>query len=67
MTARECLFEAQALGEDFQRVINVFLDDFLRADTVEKPLMIEDAITTYDHLKGLIAGVVSALCRAEGI
>lgn len=67
MTARECLREAQALGDNFQRAINSFMDDFRRANTAEKRLMIEDSIETCGALEGLIAGLVSALCREEGI
>ena len=67
MTARECLIEAQAAGDNFQRVVNAFIDAFRRANITEKQLMIDDAIETCGALEGLIAGIVSALCREEGI
>ena len=67
MTARECLHEAQAADDDFQRAINVFLDDFRRVDRVEQQRMVADPIETCGPLEGLMAGVVSALCREAGI
>lgn len=67
MTARECLLEAQAAGDNYQRAVNIFLDDFRRAERVEKQRMVAEAIDTCGALEGLIAGVVSALCREASI
>jgi hypothetical protein len=63
MTAAECLQEARAAGPAYQRVVNQFVDDFRRARPDERARFVTDAITESGTLEGLIAGVVSALCR----
>ena len=67
MTAAECLTEAKALGPDFQQAINSLVDEFRRADDVGRSAMVEQAITTGGTLEGLVAAVVSALCREAGL
>jgi hypothetical protein len=67
MTARECLIEASALDDNYQRAINVFLDDFHRATRDEQQRMAEEPIETCGPLEGLIAGIISALFRDAGI
>lgn len=66
MTAVECLAGAREAGPAYQRVINQFIDDFRRASVEERALMVSDPITVSGSLEGLIAGVVSALCREAG-
>ena len=63
MTAAECLELARQAGDGFQRPINAFLDGFRRADPVERERMIRDPIPPLGRLEGLVAAVVSALCR----
>jgi hypothetical protein len=67
MTARECLAQARAAGPEYQRHVNAFLDDFRRAAPAAQAAMVHDPITESGPLEGLIAAVVSALCREAGI
>ena len=67
MTALECLQAAQSAGADFQQPINVFMDDFRRADGREKHRLVDQAVTESGPLEGLVAAVVSALCRETGM
>ena len=62
-TAVECLREARAAGPAFQRPINAFVDAFRRASGQERAAMVRDSIDRSGPLEGLVAGVVSALCR----
>jgi hypothetical protein len=63
VTARECVTLSRTAGQQFQRVINQFIDDFRRATTVEQRAMVNTPIESAGALEGLIAAVVSALCR----
>lgn len=63
MTARECLRLAAASGSAYQRVVNAFVDEFRRASADERALAIADPIESSGQLEGLVAAVVSALCR----
>lgn len=63
MTARECLAAASAAGDRYQPPINAFVDDFRRADAAGRASMIRDPIGQCGRLEGLVAGVVSLLCR----
>lgn len=67
MTAAECLIEARSAGTAYQRTINAFIDDFRRALPEEQRAMVEDPVTRSGPLEGLVAGVVSALCREAGV
>src|SRR5687767_8820363 len=67
MTAVECLVEARGAGTAYQRIINAFIDDFRRASSTERRAMVEDPITRSGSLEGLVAGVVSALCRETSV
>jgi hypothetical protein len=68
MNARQCLQEAHAAGPDFQRPINVFVDDFRRADAKLRSQLVSESIGTKPgKLEGLIAAIVSALCRESGV
>jgi hypothetical protein len=66
MTAIECLAAAREAGEDYQRAINVFVDEFRRASAGTRRPLVADPITSAGPLEGLVAGVVSALCRETG-
>lgn len=66
-TARECLDSAKQSGEAWQRPVNAFIDEFRRAPPGERDAMMTDAISEQGELEGLVAAVVSALCREVGI
>ena len=63
MTASECLAAARAAGPDYQRMINAFVDEFRRAGPEARLGMVDAPVTQSGPLEGLVAGVVSALCR----
>jgi hypothetical protein len=63
MKAVECLAMARDLGEHWQLAVNQFIDDFRRANLEERANAVIDAIESSGPLEGLIAGVVSGLCR----
>ena len=67
MTARDCLREALAAGTAYQRSVNALVDAFRRADTAGRQAMIAEPIASSGALEGLVAGVVSALCREVGL
>jgi hypothetical protein len=66
MTAAECLAAAQEAGPAFQQPINAFVDAFRRATPAERERMIRDWTAPPGRLEGLLAAVVSALCREVG-
>jgi len=66
MTASECLAAATAAGADYQLTINAFVDEFRGATTAQRVAMVATPIIECGQLEGLIAGVVSALCRETG-
>lgn len=63
MTAAECVEEATRAGDRFQTVINSFVDGFLRADGSRRADLIRQPIERSGAMEGLVAAVVSALCR----
>jgi hypothetical protein len=63
MTASECLNGARAAGTAYQRVINTFVDDFRRATPDGRRDMVQGPLPATGPLEGLVAAVVSALCR----
>ena len=67
MTARECLVSARAAGVGYQRPINAFIDDFRGATTAARAAMVAEPIEASGPLEGLVAAVVSALCRETGL
>ena len=62
MSACECLATARS-SPHYQLVINEFIDAFRRANAREREKMIDAPIETSGELEGLVAAVVSALCR----
>jgi hypothetical protein len=67
MTALECARLARAEGADYQRVVNAFIDAFRRASHEEKGRLIAEPILEQGTLEGLVAAVVSALCREANV
>ena len=67
MTANECLAAAKASGPHYQRAINLFVDEFRRADDCGRLALVCDPIEASGALEGLVAAVVSALCREAGM
>ena len=67
MTARECVAAARQAGDAFQRIINAFVDDFRRADARERDALTRDPIERSGTIEGLVAAVVSQLCRETGM
>jgi hypothetical protein len=63
MTARECRAQAVAAGSSYQRLVNAFIDEFRRAAPDQRASLIADPIESSGQIEGLIAGVVSGLCR----
>lgn len=63
MMALECLHAAKSAGEDYQRPINAFVDEFRSASPEGRLAMVRDPIREQGTLEGLVAAVVSALCR----
>jgi hypothetical protein len=61
------LAQAKEAGDEYQRAINAFIDDFRRATPDVRLLLAEDGPRVSGQLEGLVAAVVSALCRESGI
>jgi hypothetical protein len=58
------LLGASRLGDlDFQRLVNAFVDEFRRADRSQRHAMVADGPRHPGKRAGLIAAIVSALCR----
>lgn len=66
MTAAELLRAAKAAGEGFQGPVNEFVDEFRRATEEARLAMIADPLPGSGTVEGLVAAVVSALCRETG-
>ena len=67
MTARDLLRICEEAGPEYQLHINDFVDDFRRAEESSRGAMVAEGPTEPGRLSGLIAGVVSALCREVGM
>jgi hypothetical protein len=67
MTIRDLLEECAAAGGDFQRHVNAFVDEFRRAPAAGRGALIANGPECSGRMEGLIAAVVSALCREAGM
>jgi hypothetical protein len=65
MTARE-LVEACAVDPHWQLLVNEFVDDFRRAARADRDGLMREAPSTEGRYAGLVAAVLSALCREVG-
>jgi len=67
MTVRDLLAASDSDDLEFQRFINAFVDDFRRADRTGRQAMIAEGPQQCGKREGLVAAVVSALCREVGL
>jgi hypothetical protein len=58
---------AKAKGDHYQLAINAFVDELRAATPEQREAMVRGPIEGAGALEGLVAGVVSALCRELGI
>ncbi len=66
MNVLDCLDGARAAGPGFQGAINSFVDGFRRATPGGRAALIARGPSEPGPLEGLLAAVVSALCRETG-
>jgi hypothetical protein len=66
MTAAELLRAAKEAGEGFQGPVNEFVDEFRRASAEARGAMIAHPLSGPGNVEGLVAAVVSSLCRETG-
>lgn len=68
MTARELLDACAAEGRHWQLHVNAFIDEFRRGSDAQRRAMIAaGAASESDRMAGLVAAVISALCREHGL
>lgn len=67
MTAHELLRRCAAGGVDSQLHVSAFVDEFRRARAAERAAMIVAGPEHPGAMEGLVAAVVSALCREVGM
>jgi hypothetical protein len=67
MTAADCLRDARLAGGGYQRVVNQFVDHFRRESPDGRRALVIEPIEMSGALEGLVAAVVSALCRETGV
>jgi hypothetical protein len=66
VTARDCVCQAASAGPAYQRIVNTFVDEFRAGDAQQRQAAIAAPVETSGPLEGLVAAVVSALCRETG-
>jgi hypothetical protein len=67
MNVRDLLAACSRDRAHFQLYVNGFVDEFRRTTVPARRAMMADAPTTSGPLEGLVAAVVSALCRELGV
>ena len=67
MNALELLRRAQEDRANFQLHVNGFVDDFRAATEEERRAMVADGPSHSGRFEGLIAALISALCREVGM
>ena len=67
MTVSDLLVECARDPEHFQRYVNAFVDAFRRADAATRWATVVDGPAHSGQFEGLVAAVVSALCRETGV
>jgi len=67
MTVTDLLATPAARDVDFQRLVNAFVDEFRRATLVRRRAMTAEGPQRPGKREGLVAAVVSALCREAGL
>jgi len=63
MTALDLIGECTRAGDEFQQHVNAFIDDFRRATPTLRKEMIRLGPDQSGRTEGLVAAIVSALCR----
>jgi hypothetical protein len=66
MTVRDLLAAPEEDSLAFQRLVNAFVDEFRAADGPQQQVMIAEGAQRPGRREGLVAAVVSALCRETG-
>jgi hypothetical protein len=66
MKVAELLHLCSTEKELMQLHVNVFVDDFRRARPEDRPALVETGPARSGKTEGLIAAIVSALCRETG-
>jgi len=66
MTVRDLLAAPDEDGLGFQRLVNAFVDEFRAAGDRQQQAMIAEGPQRPGRREGLVAAVVSALCRETG-
>jgi len=67
MTVLELLDASHADADHFQLHVNAFVDDFRTAPATARAAMVQEGPAHDGTLEGLVAAVVSSLCREVGM